>query len=117
MQDYRRLRVWRKAHALAVELHGITRAFPPIERYGLTAQMRRSAASIGSNIAEGAARSSDREFARFLSIAIGSATETSNHVLMARDLDLIDEPTYRDLEARTSEVRRMLIGLRARLLA
>ena len=112
MQDYHRLGVWEKAHELALEVYSVTAGFPAEERFGLTAQLRRSAASIPANIAEGSARSSDRDFARFLTMALGSLAETDYHTLLAHDLRLVETTVYGSLESRLAEVRRMLISLR-----
>jgi four helix bundle protein len=94
MKDFKELKVWSKAHELTVAVYNITRAFPHDEMYGLTSQMRRSAASIGANIAEGCGRRSDGEFARFLQIARGSASETEYHFLLAKDLKFMSEKDY-----------------------
>jgi four helix bundle protein len=75
MGDFRQLTVWKSAHALALEVHRSTGCFPPVERYGLAAQMRRAAVSVVSNIAEGCGRQNDRELAYFLRIARGSIHE------------------------------------------
>ena len=76
MRDFKDLLVWEKAHRVTLQVYRATRTFPADERYGLTAQLRRSAASIPANIAEGCGRDGERELARFISIAAGSASET-----------------------------------------
>jgi four helix bundle protein len=108
VQDFRNLKVWQKAHALTLEVYRSTSEFPPEERFGLTSQLRRSCASIPANIAEGCARNGDIEFARFVTIAAGSASETDYHLLLARDLRYLDEFTYRELFELNSEVKRIL---------
>jgi four helix bundle protein len=108
MQDFRNLKVWEKAHALTLEVYRCTRGFPVDERFGLTAQLRRSCASIPANVAEGCARCGDVEFARFVSNAAGSASETDYHLLLARDLEYLNDAAYEPLLAQVSEVRRML---------
>lgn len=75
MQNFRDLRVWQKAHSFVLSLYRVTKSFPREEIYGLTAQIRRAAVSIPSNIAEGCARGSDADFARFLQNSMGSASE------------------------------------------
>ena len=74
MKDFRRLNVWQKAHASALNIYRTTKCFPDDERFGLTSQLRRAAISVPSNIAEGCGRQSDRELANFLNIAAGSVT-------------------------------------------
>ena len=75
MQDFRKLKVWQKSHRLALKVYAITANFPKTETFGVTSQARRAAVSIAANIAEGSARSGDKEFARFLYISLGSASE------------------------------------------
>ena len=89
MKDFRNLKVWEKAHQLALALYPITASFPRQEAYGLASQIRRAASSIPSNIAEGCGREGDPELARFCIIARGSATELEYQLLLARDLKLI----------------------------
>ncbi|WP_243384344.1 four helix bundle protein [Geothrix alkalitolerans] len=86
MQDFRNLAVWRRAHELALAVYRETSGFPDSERFGLVNQMRRSAASIPTNIAEGCGRGSDADFARFLHMALGSASELEYQILLASDL-------------------------------
>lgn len=111
MKDFKELTVWSKAHELTVAIYYLARTFPKDEMYGLTSQGRRSAASIGANIAEGCGRHSDGEMARFLQIARGSASETEYHLLLARDLGFLSESDFRKTEHRLVEVQRMLTGL------
>jgi len=111
MKDFKELKVWAKAHELTVAIYSLTRTFPKDEIYGLTSQVRRSAASIGTNIAEGCGRRSDGEFCRFLQIARGSASETEYHLLLAKDLRFISESEYHSTEQQILEVQRMLTSL------
>jgi len=83
MKDFRELKVWEKAHQLTLEVYKATTIFPKDELYGLTSQIRRACASIPANIAEGCGRRGDAEFARFLGIAMGSASELDYHLLLA----------------------------------
>ncbi|HSW40310.1 MAG TPA: four helix bundle protein [Acidobacteriota bacterium] len=108
MKDFRQLKVWRKAHQLALDLYQVTASFPRTESYGLTAQIRRAAVSIPSNIAEGCGRYGDAELARFCDIAGGSASELEYQLLLARDLKLIQPVDYEKLEELTTEIKRML---------
>ncbi|HEV2988304.1 MAG TPA: four helix bundle protein [Candidatus Angelobacter sp.] len=108
MKDFKELRVWQKAHTLALEIYQVSRGFPRDEIYGLTSQIRRAALSVGANIAEGCGRRSGGEFARFLQIARGSASELEYHRLVARDLKLLTQDAYHSFEKKLVEVQRML---------
>lgn len=116
MQDFRDLKVWAKAHQLTLEVYRATKRFPREELYGLTSQMRRSAASVPSNIAEGCCRSHG-DFGRFLQIAAGSASELEYQLLLARDLELLEVAAFQALTQRTTEVKRMLAALLLKLRA
>jgi len=117
MQDFRELKVWQRAHELALEVYQITASFPRHEMFGLTSQMRRSCSSIAANLAEGCGRNGDAEFARYCSIAMGSASETEYHLLLARDLKMIKPADYEDLSKRIIELKRMLTGLNQKVRA
>ena len=103
------LAAWKEAMALVKVVYEFTSHLPASERYGLTSQMRRAAISIPSNIAEGAARTSSKEFAQFLNIAKGSLSELETQILITRDLGYMQ-----DIECilnQTSQVSRLLAGL------
>ena len=108
MKDFRELKVWQKSHMLTLNIYKFTSTFPKEEMYGLTSQIRRSCASIAANIAEGCGRYGDAEFARFLQIAMGSASELEYHLLLAHDLKLLKTSDYDKFEQQVSEVKRML---------
>ena len=91
MQDFRNLKVWEKAHTLTLNVYRATRNFPADERFGITSQLRRSCSSVSANVAEGCARSSDLDFARFVNLAAGSASETDYHLLLSRDLGYLSQ--------------------------
>ena len=111
MQDHHRLVVWQKARALASLTYRTTESLPNDERFGLKVQMRRAAVSIPSNIAEGAGRGGDRDFARFLRIAYGSACELETQALLACDVGVAPPEDLERVIASTNEVRRMLNAL------
>lgn len=111
MRDFKKLDVWKKAHALTLAIYQQTANFPADERFGLTSQIRRAAASIGANIAEGCGRSTDGDFGRFLDIASGSACEVEYHLILARDLTLLADEAHEPLDSSINEVKRMLVGL------
>ena len=96
MQDFRKLNVWRKSHALTLRVYAETAKFPKEESLGITAQARRAAVSIAANIAEGSARDGDREFARFLYISLGSASEFEYFSILIADLGLKTDGSYSD---------------------
>ena len=115
MQNYKRLKVWEKAHRFTVEVYRVTREFPKPELFGLTAQLRRACVSVTSSIGEGAGRGSTADFARFLDIATGSVNEAESLLLVARDVGYLLPASHQDLETMAVEVRKMLWSLLNRL--
>ena len=111
MKDFRRLKVWEKAHLLILDVYKMTACFPREELYGLTSQLRRSAASMGANIAEGCGKEGNRELYRFLKIASGSASELDYNLLLAKDLNYLAEGNYEKIGKQLLEVRKMLTAL------
>ena len=111
MRNFRALKVWEESHQLVLAVYKATGAFPREETYGLTAQLRRSCASIPANIAEGCGRSSEAELGRFMVIAMDSASELEYHLLLGRDLGYLSSQDYQELSERTGEVKRMLSTL------
>jgi four helix bundle protein len=111
MRDFRKLKVWQNAHRCALEIYRHTQGFPVDERFGLTVQLRRAAVSVASNIAEGCGRDGERDFARFLSIAAGSASEVEYQLLLARDLGYLPDELHRQLDAQNNQIKRMLNSL------
>jgi four helix bundle protein len=111
MKDFRNLQVWHKAHLLTLAAYRATSNFPKQELYGMTSQIRRCAASIAANIAEGCGKRGNGEFQRFLNISTGSASELEYHFLLARDLGFIDGESYFALNEAVVEVKRMLAAL------
>ena len=108
MRDFRAMKVWEKAHQLVILVYQETARFPRSELYGLTSQVRNAAGSIPSNIAEGCGRGSESELARFLQIAMGSASELEYRILLARDLGYLAHTNHTELDAWVVEVKRML---------
>lgn len=111
MKDFRKLDVWKKAHALTIHIYEATSTFPKNELYGLTSQLQRSAASIGANLAEGCGRETAADFRRFVQIASGSACEVEYHLILAHDLGLFEGRSHQSLNASVNEIKRMLVGL------
>ena len=111
MQDFRRLLVWQKSHAMALSVYRATFNFPEQERYGLTSQMRRVAYSVPANIAEGCGRAGRIELRHFLHLSLGSASELDYFLLLSRDLGFLTPRQYGTLESRIHELKLMLGGL------
>src|SRR6476659_3884172 len=111
MKNFRDLRVWERAHRLALYSYEATNGFPKAEMFGLTSQIRRAAVSIAANIAEGCGKRGNGEFQRFLNMAGGSASELEYHFLLAHDLRLLDDKAYSGLNDSVVEVKRMLAAL------
>jgi four helix bundle protein len=111
MKDFRGLSVWQRAHAITLSVYRGTRSFPREETYGITSQMRRSSLSVAANIAEGCGRRGNAEFARFLTVAMGSASELEYFLLLARDLEYLKPEAYALLTKDVAEMRRMLNAL------
>ena len=110
MHDYRKLKVWRAAHQLALDSYGAARELPGFERFGLADQIRRAAVSVSANIAEGAGRGRG-PFPYFLRIAAGSVCELEAEFEIAHDLGYIDADLYQALTRQTIEIKRMLWAL------
>lgn len=108
MRDFRELKVWERSHRLTLATYKATAMFPREELYGLTSQIRRSCAAIPANIAEGCGRGSNADLARFLQIALGSASELEYHLLLARDLYFLDKPDHERITGELTEIKRML---------
>jgi four helix bundle protein len=111
VKNFRDLQVWSKAHELTLRAYQVIANFPNQEVYGLTNQIRRCAASIGANIAEGCGKRGNAEFQRYLNIAAGSASELEYHFLLARDLHMLPDPDYAELDRGVVGVKRMLAAL------
>ncbi len=111
MKDFRKLKVWEKAHVLTLAIYRHTGAFPREELYGITGQMRRASASVAANIAEGYGRGGDGKFHHFLNTAADSAIELEYFLLLAKDLGMLTTDVYNDRQTQTVEVQRMLSGL------
>ena len=115
MGQFENLQVWQNSHQLTLATYKASAGFPREERYGLTSQLRRAAASIPANIAEGCGRNRDTELGRFIEFAIGSSNELEYHLLLARDLGYLEHNTYSELVNSAREVGRMLSSLLVRV--
>jgi four helix bundle protein len=112
---YKELIVWQKAILLVKQIYLVTKTFPSSEMYGLVNQMRRAAVSVPSNIAEGQARKSHAEFARFLSISQGSLAELETQMIIARELGYQSDMQFNEIASLHDEVSRMLVALKAKI--
>src|SRR6266508_5092908 len=115
VQHYRQLLVWQKAMDLAEKCYEVTRSFPIEERYGLSSQIRRAAVSVPANIAEGQGRFHTKEFLNHLSIARGSLLEVETLLQLSSRVGFLEQEKVTELESLSSEVSRMLTGLRQSL--
>lgn len=115
IQSHRDLVVWQKAMDLAVEVYRLTEGFPRSEIYGLTSQVRRAAASVPANIAEGHARGTTRDYAHFLSVARGSLMETETFLTLSLRLGYLTEDASAGALALITEISKMLTALRNKL--
>lgn len=110
MHNYKNLKVWQISMELAEELYRLSAELPSEERFGLISQMRRCVVSIASNIAEGTGRGSDKDFARFMNIALGSAFELETQVLLSIRLDYLNQ-SQQEVLNKVSQVQKMLHSL------
>jgi four helix bundle protein len=107
-KNYKELDVWRRSLRLTIELYKVTRGFPEVEKFGLVSQIRRSAASIPANIAEGWGRGSTKEYIKFLLIARGSLNELETHLIISKELGYIPPATTNELSATLADIGKML---------
>ncbi|MEO6066961.1 MAG: four helix bundle protein [Gemmatimonadota bacterium] len=115
MGYYRDLEAWKEAHQLVLAVYRLSGSFPRDERFGLTAQVRRAAVSVTSNIAEGSGRRTDPWMLTFLGYAMGSLQEVDSQILVAKDLEFAPLGAFGDIEERINRVGRLLSGLRSAL--
>ncbi len=111
MQDFRKLKVWEKAHDLTLSVYRISKNFPDDEKYGLISQLRRATSSIPINIAEGCGRISKKDFMNFLHISFASASEVDYTLMLSKDLGYISIEDYIPLQEQIEEIKRMLSAL------
>jgi four helix bundle protein len=110
-KPHKRLDVWNKSIDLTIDIYKISETFPRAEVYGLTGQMRRAVVSIPSNIAEGAARQTKKEFMNYLHMAQGSLSELDTQLVICSRLGYISTDTYKEIENKTETISKMLTGL------
>lgn len=115
IKTFRDLNVWQKSHDLVLKVYQMTKDFPSDEKYGLVAQLRRSASSIPTNIVEGFKRKSKKDYAHFINVADTSLEETKYHILLAKDLGYLKSENFDSLMVSCDEIGRMLHGLHKKL--
>ena len=115
MHNFRKLDIWVKSMDLVTDIYRVTNAFPNQERFGLTSQMQRSAVSIPSNIAEGSAKSSNKDFSRFLEMLIGSLFELETQLILATRLNYIESEVSISTLNKINELQKMIIGFKNKL--
>lgn len=109
--SFEKLNVWQKSRELSKTIYNITKSFPDDERFGLTSQMRRSAISISSNIAEGTGRHTNKDKARFTEIAYGSVLELLNQVILSHNMEFLSDTDYATTRLSINEISAMLNAL------
>ena len=117
MRDFRKIKAWQRAHALAIAMYKLTRGYRRAGFAGLRSQLTDAAGSISTNIVEGCGAPSNKEFARYLAMSIDSANETEYHLLTSRDLSLIEPNDWQKYTAETIEVRKMIYTYRVKVLS
>ena len=115
MKNYKNLTVWQDSHELVLSVYKETKAFPREEVYGITSQLRRATASIPANIAEGSAKNSDKDFGRYLQIAMGSLNESEYFLFLSKELNYLEEENHNEIVKKLEVVKAKLINLQKKL--
>ena len=115
MRDFHKLGIWKRSHQLTLDVYKASKVFPKDELFGLTSQIRRAASSIPTNIAEGCGRASNKDYAHFLQIATGSASEVEYELLLDHDLEYINDEAFNKLTSETIAIRKMIIKYQSEL--
>ncbi len=111
MHNYKQLDVWDKGIDLAESIYKATKSFPKEEKFGIISQMRRSAVSISSNIAEGAGRNTDKDFRHFLNISFGSCSELETQLIISERLGFLSSKEFDEISANLIEIQKMIYSL------
>ncbi len=115
MRDFKKYDIWKLSHVFTLKIYKLTKSFPQGETYGITSQIRRASSSIPTNISEGCGRESDTEFNRFLTIALGSASEVEYLVILSKDLNYLNEKTFIELNDDINLIKRKIYTLKQKL--
>ena len=108
MHNFKELQVWKLSKDFCIEIYKVTKNFPASEKYGITSQLTRAAVSVPSNIAEGSSRKSDKDFSRFIDIALGSSYELETQLIIALELELIAKDEFLKLDENLNEIQKKL---------
>jgi len=115
MHNFKKLAIWIKSVEFVTDIYKVTNTFPSHERFGLISQLQRAAVSVPTNISEGSAKTSNKDFARFLEISLGSTFELETELLVSLNLSYIDVEAYNRLQEKLSELQKMIIGFKNNL--
>jgi len=115
MHNFKKLSIWIKSVDFVTEIYKVTNTFPVNERFGLISQLQRAAVSVPTNISEGSAKSSNKDFARFLEISLGSTFELETELFVSLNLSYIDQEQYNQLQEKLAELQKMIIGFKDKL--
>ena len=115
MRDFKKYDVWKLSHVYTLKVYEITKTFPKEEVYGIISQIRRASSSIPTNISEGCGRDSDAEFNRFLTIALGSASEVEYLIILSKDLNYLEEGSFIKLNEDINTIKRKIYTLKQKL--
>jgi len=115
MRDFKKYDIWKLSHSFTLEIYSLTNKFPKEEIYGLTSQFRRASSSIPTNISEGCGRDSDAEFNRFLTIALGSASESEYLIILSKELNYIDSTSFEKLNSDINIIKQKIYSLKQKL--
>ncbi len=116
MHNFKKLRIWDESMVLVSETYNMTKTFPDFEKFGLASQMNRCAVSIPSNIAKGSSKNSDKHFANYLEISLGSAFEWETQLIIAFNQEYISEELYNQLEQQIKQLQKMISSFKSNLL-
>jgi four helix bundle protein len=115
VRDFKKYDIWKLSHVFTLKIYELTKLFPKDELYGIVSQIRRASSSIPTNISEGCGRTSDAEFNRFLTIALGSASEVEYLIILSKDLNYIDENSFTELNQEINTIKRKIYTLKQKL--
>ncbi len=115
MHNFRELKVWKKSRILVKDVYILTQKFPKAEQFGLTSQIRRSAISVPSNIAEGCGRDTKKQLSHFLEIAMGSSCELETQLLLAFDIGYLTEIELNTVVTQINKIQKMIVGFKKSL--